>query len=333
MRTMREIADALALEKYPPRWDALAEHVRAGTLPEDDSFLTQSWIREAAGFAVPLGGMLDSVLEGAAAIRENAVLRDWTVLLALAMRDRTAFNAERRMLVLPKAPAGTPPLAYEMAPCLGLMTQAAPSVERMRSRGVPEDIIGPTLRNTLDCLEVFQLRYGRPGMDMHYFGWSQGFADGRILQIGSLQFEAAARFGHTVALPDRTIGPDDPVIHVHIPMGADIGHEARHAAYGRTRTIFAKSFPEYRFRAFACHSWLMDPTLAALLPDSRIAAFQGEFIRLPDRRKGGAVYEYVFIGDWPTLESLPENTRLERALKKWYLQGNTIDEMLGVMPF
>ena len=57
MRTMREIADALALEKYPPRWDALAEHVRAGTLPEDDSFLTQSWIHEAAGFAVPLDGM------------------------------------------------------------------------------------------------------------------------------------------------------------------------------------------------------------------------------------------------------------------------------------
>ena len=326
MRPMKEIAERLRLTRYPARWDALAEE-----MPEpDDAFLSEAWIR---GCAFPLGDELADVLAGAAAVRENPPLRDYTVLLAAAMRDRAQFCSELREIVFPVPAPGEDALGYDLAPCLALLTQGEASVERMRARTVPEDVIAATLDNTRECLRVFKARWGRPGYDMHYFGWSQGFLDGRILQIGSLQFEAAPRFGRSLVLPDRTIGPDDPVIHVHIPEGADISHEGRHAAYGRARRVFEKSFPEMAFRGFACHSWLMDPNLAALLPGSRIAAFQGEFIRLPERDGGDAVYEYVFIGDEPTPRGMSERTRLQRALKKWYLEGHTIDEMRGFMPF
>ena len=42
--------------------------------------------------------------------------------------------------------------------------------------------------------------------------------------------DAALELDGTLLLPDRTIGPDEPVIGVHIPAGADISHAARHAA-------------------------------------------------------------------------------------------------------
>ena len=324
MRSMKELAQALRIERYPARWDTLTG------MPADDAFLTEKFIREDCVF--PLAEQLGDVLAGAAAVRANPALRDYTVLLAEAMRDRERFCAELREIVFPTAAPGEEVLGYDLAPCLALLTQGGPSVERMRARNVPEDVITATLDNTRESLRVFKARWGRPGFDMHYFGWSQGFLDGRILQIGSLQFEAS-RFGRTLVLPDRTIAPGDPVINVHIPEGADISHEGRHAAYGRARSVFRRSFPETAFRGFACHSWLMDPALAELLPGSRIADFQGEFIRLPEREKSDAVYEYVFIGSAPIPESLPENTKLQRTLKKWYLEGHTIDEVRGFMPF
>ncbi|MEA4824292.1 MAG: hypothetical protein VB111_09295 [Clostridiaceae bacterium] len=298
----------------------------------DDTFLSDAWIRQTDGLAC-LGPYLDITLAAAARVRENSVLRDYTVSLAAAMRDRESFMTTLKTLEFPRPEAGEPPLAYDFIPLLALLTQLASSVERMRARYIPEKVIDASLGNTAECLRVFQRRYLRPGMDMHYFAWSQGFIDARILRIGSLEFEACPRFGQPFVLPDRVILPDDPVISVHIPAGADISDAGRHAAYGEARTIFRACFPEYAFRGFACWSWLMDPQLCAMLPNSKIAAFQGEFIRLPNRWGGDAVFEYVFPAPFSSLDDLPENTTLERRVKTHYLDGKKIDEMCGIIPF
>lgn len=294
--------------------------------------LSEKCIREADRYA-GLGRYLEPALAAAAEIRENAALSAYTAALADAMRDRERFAQDLRTVRFPQPEPEKSTLACDFIPVLALLTQLAPSVERMRARQIPEDVIAASLENTRECLRVFERRYGRPGMDMHYFGWSQGFLDARILRIGSLEFEAVPRFGSAMTLPDRTIGPDEPVIGVHIPAGADISHAARHAAYARAREIFERSFPETRFRGFACWSWLMDPQLAELLPGSKIAAFQGEFIRCPERWESDAVFEYVFLDPVSSLEELPENTTLERRLKAHYLGGKRIDEMCGFIPF
>ncbi len=298
----------------------------------DDTFLSDAWIRETDGVA-RLGSYLDITLAAAARVRANPVLRDYTVSLADAMRDRDRFMAELKTIEFPRPEAGEPSLAYDFIPLLALLTQLAPSVERMRERHIPENVIDASLGNTAECLRVFERRYLRPGMDMHYFAWSQGFLDARILRIGSLEFEACPHFGETLALPDRVLSPDDPVIGVHIPAGADISDLARHTAYAGARTIFRASFAEYAFRGFACWSWLMDPQLSDMLPHSKIAAFQGEFIRLPARWGGDAVFEYVFPAPFSSLDALPENTTLERRVKAHYLAGKKIDEMCGLIPF
>ena len=71
----------------------------------------------------------------------------------------------------------------------------------------------------------------------------------------------------------------------------------------------------------------MDPQLIDLLgPDKNISRFCNRFKKITTKSSGKDVFSYVF---WKpdmnfVLEELPENTSLERAVKKHYLEGKAI---------
>ena len=74
----------------------------------------------------------------------------------------------------------------------------------------------------------------------------------------------------------------------------------------------------------------MDPQLEYLLkPDSNIIAFQKKFIRFPTVSSGNSVFYHVFLKKYERLQDLPENTSLQRALKKHYFEGNYIYDLGG----
>ena len=115
----------------------------------------------------------------------------------------------------------------------------------------------------------------------------------------------------------------DPVISVHIPPSKDFTPENMEKAYSDCLRILAKSFPEYKPKAFYCHSWLMEPQLRDMMkPTSNILAFQGKYLRFPRISDGKAVLIFLFndptITNW---EDLPENSSLQRAVKEHYLSG------------
>lgn len=123
----------------------------------------------------------------------------------------------------------------------------------------------------------------------------------------------------------------DPVISVHIPPSKDFTPENMEAAYSACLKVFKQSFPEYKPKAFYCHSWLMEPQLRDLMkPTSNILAFQGKYLRFPRISDGKAVLTFLF--DDPTItnwEDLPENSSLQRAVKQHYLDGKFIYEPCG----
>ena len=134
---------------------------------------------------------------------------------------------------------------------------------------------------------------------------------------------------------DLFIGENDPVISVHIPPSREFTPENMEAAYADCLRILENSFPEYKPRAFYCHSWLMDPQLREMMrPTSNILAFQEKYLRFPNPSDGTAVLTFLF--DDPTVknwEDLPENSSLQRKVKAHYLQGNFIYEPCGFFPF
>lgn len=122
---------------------------------------------------------------------------------------------------------------------------------------------------------------------------------------------------------------------VHIPPTGVLSREACEESYRRAREIFGRLFPQETIAAFTCESWMMAPELTELLkPDSRISEFQKPYLKYPIPTQGKDVFNFVFkvpSADCD-LSALPEDTSLQRALKRRYLAGGYLYEYGGVLP-
>ena len=130
------------------------------------------------------------------------------------------------------------------------------------------------------------------------------------------------------------LAPDDPVVSLHIPGdNSPFTPEVVDATIAEARAVLAKHFPDVTYKAFVCCSWLLDPQLVDLLGErSNISSFCRRFAPLTRKSAGRDVFSFIFhCPDTANVDisALPENTRLERALKAHYLDGKAIYEIYG----
>ena len=124
----------------------------------------------------------------------------------------------------------------------------------------------------------------------------------------------------------------DPVIRIHIPATGKMTPEMIDKSLEETKKFAARYFPDYKYKAFDCRSWLMDPQLDEILnKDSNIVKFRKRFRSLTCKSMGQAVFYFIF--NKPdmnfNIHDLPEDTSLQRALKEHYLKGKAIYELEG----
>lgn len=127
-------------------------------------------------------------------------------------------------------------------------------------------------------------------------------------------------------------GPGDGCLSIHIPVGADISKEtldkAIDSAYGIAKTRFLEYDPKVIFGS----SWILDPKLQEFVgPNSKITGLQNCFCTYPQRCNGKGLFGYVFPKNYESLETLPEDTSLQRKLKKLYLDGGYIYDYAGAI--
>lgn len=125
----------------------------------------------------------------------------------------------------------------------------------------------------------------------------------------------------------------DKMISIHIPTGAKFTPEAIDHALERTSAIVKDHFPEYDYKLFFCGSWMLDPQVVDLLGENKnISKFCRRFHPLYVKSAGRGVFTFVFQKAYNAhfeISELPENTSLERALKKHYMSGKAIYETFG----
>lgn len=123
----------------------------------------------------------------------------------------------------------------------------------------------------------------------------------------------------------------DAVLSVHIPNKGALTKEACEASYKRAQAVFRACYPEFEFKAFHCHSWMLDPQLHKFLPESsNILAFQRKFTQYAGQTEGKDVFNFVFKLQFKEYNDMPEDTSLQRGLKKHYLDGKYIYEYEGI---
>ncbi len=121
---------------------------------------------------------------------------------------------------------------------------------------------------------------------------------------------------------ERYIEAGDAVLHLHIPAGAPLRKEDCEASLQQAWEFFPKYFPEFKYKAVCCTSWLLDPTLSGYLSESNIAAFQRLFHLFPVPEANGWQTMQRVFGD-PDIEisKAPQKTTLQKIVKEHLLQG------------
>jgi len=154
----------------------------------------------------------------------------------------------------------------------------------------------------------------------------------QIFKLGVLEFEMTHLNEQNARICGMPEG--EPVLSVHIPSGAVMTRDALDESYRMARKFFRTFYPGFNYRTFFCSTWLLAPALRGLLPaGSRILNFLSDYeiLHSDEDNDGFAVRLFHTNEKITDYNLLPENTSLQRAAKKYLLQGGKIGWTTGVI--
>ena len=125
---------------------------------------------------------------------------------------------------------------------------------------------------------------------------------------------------------DEVLSCASDVVAIHIPSGSRLDFDACGTSLNRAKSFFTQHFQHKAFAAFTCHSWLLDTTFDEMLgPESNMVRFQREMYLYPRLyRRPRVVEEAIFGRPVPDLNSVPRETRLERAVAARLAAGGSL---------
>ncbi len=254
---------------------------------------------------------------------DNKLLRGWYAKLAFSAQYDTAFEAllgedftEINEVFGTDAGENLLTALYHCEVLKTVYTQ----------RGIPEHILLDTLSDVVIWTDTWYGMHGELGL--MEVGWLQHHFSAKLFRLGRLQF----CMGHAHrAIPEAGVAEGDPVLEVHIPADGAMRLDDCKTSIAAAREFFATFFPQFDYRAFTCHSWLLDRTLTQFLSEtSNIVQFQTLFT-VTHNDPSDAILKYIFRWDATrdTLERFEPQSRLAAAVKPYVLNGGTFYESLG----
>lgn len=125
---------------------------------------------------------------------------------------------------------------------------------------------------------------------------------------------------------------DEKTISLHIPSDANLQKEAVAESIHDFFEFREKFFPDWVDAKIYCESWMLSPALREFMDEnSNILQFQNLFIEEKTDYNSMAVLDWVFPGYHIVSEDLPENTSLQRKMKRYLLQDGKIGWTMGYL--
>ena len=247
---------------------------------------------------------------------------------AEAVRKFSAEPAnEKRILAFkaaiydPEAIAAVPeelnkPTADAALSALAAALRAIPDGEaRCRRRGYPVRIFHEALADVGVWSRHCRHNTGFHGLAGIGAVWTAESYQIRVAQFGRLQCNLEHIYrGEPVcdAAGRAVLQAGDNVINLHIPEAGPMTPEACLKSMRRMRRFFEKYRGDYDWKGGFCHSWLLDPALAAFLPkSSNIVRFQELGIRVADAEASDI--EFRIFGNGGAA-SVREPNRFQQAI-------------------
>ena len=134
-------------------------------------------------------------------------------------------------------------------------------------------------------------------------------------------------------LPEFNVKCGEPVMEIHIQGEGKLDIDECKKSIEAAKEFFAKFFPDYKYKVFTCHSWLIDEDLKEFLPESsNIIRFGNMFCRAKNY-DSNALLRYIFR--WDTneinLRYAYSSSSFAEKIKSAVLNGKVFHETLGVI--
>ena len=204
--------------------------------------------------------------------------------------------------------------------------------ENLQEKYIKKGIAEKYLLDTLGDIVIWaKTHYGiHKSLGLSETSWLIRHVTMKLIKLGRLQFcMAPAEHG----TPDGEISGGENVLEIHICEGEKLDVDECRKSIDAAKVFFAKYFPEFEYKYFTCHSWLLDSTLSTLLGEnSNILKFQKLF-EVVSEDASNRIIRYIFRWDM-TEEKLADavcTSSFAEKVKNHVLSGNTFHESLGII--
>lgn len=210
----------------------------------------------------------------------------------------------------------------------GALTLARQLMDAVQNReegpwaGLPEDVWLLTMGAFARFVNEHRRAAGRYAFDRGF--WTTRQVSAVLFRLGTLEYELL-RDGN------------GPYLDLHIPSDADLSPGALNASVAEARRFLAEYRPDWAAAPIRCCSWLLSPALKAVLPEgSRIIRFQAAFDLTEVEPEDKEYIPWVFglteaqAADCD-VETLPENTSLQRGVKAMMRRGRDVGLAHGAL--
>lgn len=172
--------------------------------------------------------------------------------------------------------------------------------------GVPEKIIADTFQDVSLRAKLYYAKTGRPGISKDDAVWFRHIMNTNLFKAGVLQFQPFGMIYLDKELLGEeymTFSPEQKrrlpsgahVINCHIQVGADLSTEAVKTSFVDAQALFEKIYPDTKFKAFVCYSWLLYPDMLKMLPpESKIKSFAENFEIIGEAQDNEQAFENLF---------------------------------------
>jgi len=125
---------------------------------------------------------------------------------------------------------------------------------------------------------------------------------------------------------EKVLQTGDNVLSVHISAGGKISPALVDDAFRQAEEFFARYYPEKRFKAYVCSSWLLNTDMEAFLsPDSNITRFRNRFRVVLTTPNGYSLYWHIFgMEQFLPLEQLQPANAFQKAILDRVKAGKTL---------
>ena len=219
--------------------------------------------------------------------------------------------------------------SYGMSALMAMLLKASMYWDEYEKKGISYEIYVDTMSDIKVWAYNYRRVHGKLGLSE--LSWVDGSVVLHRFKLGRLQYnftEFTEKESHDISVGLKT---GDKLLEIHIQQDGPFTDELCGQSLEMAKDFYRKYFPEWDFKGFICHSWLLSPGLSQVLPEtSNIIKFGKRFTVIENQvENDGQAIERIFDTKFKDKDYKP--TSLQIKARKLLDEGGHLGNALGVI--